>query len=238
LTVADWDGDSLPDIVANSIWGKVHWYRNVGTRARPKLDTARPIEVSWNGPPPRLAFGWLRPTGNELLTQWRTTPVAVDWNQDGLTDLIMLDQAGYLAYFERSRDGDSLLLRAPRRAFHGDNFSVTDSRHKLVDSTPGPIRLNHGSAGASGRRKICVVDWDGDGRLDILANAANASLLRQTGSKDGVFSFRDMGLLVRDNIEGHDVSPTVVDFDGNGVPDFLGGAEDGRFYYLRNPRVP
>jgi hypothetical protein len=28
------------------------------------------------------------------------------------------------------------------------------------------------------------------------------------------------------------VSPTVADFDGNGVPDFVGGAEDGRFYYL------
>jgi hypothetical protein len=29
----------------------------------------------------------------------------------------------------------------------------------------------------------------------------------------------------------------VVDFNGDGVPDFLGGAEDGRFYYLRNPRT-
>ncbi|MFN5285330.1 MAG: hypothetical protein ACK5KS_10980 [Planctomyces sp.] len=25
------------------------------------------------------------------------------------------------------------------------------------------------------------------------------------------------------------MSPTTVDFDGDGVPDFLGGAEDGRF---------
>ena len=42
--------------------------------------------------------------------------------------------------------------------------------------------------------------------------------------------------LAKKNIEGHDVSPAVVDFDGNGVPDFLGGAEDGRFYLLQNPR--
>jgi hypothetical protein len=28
----------------------------------------------------------------------------------------------------------------------------------------------------------------------------------------------------------------VVDFDGNGIPDFLGGAEDGRFYFMKNPR--
>ncbi len=27
LTVADWDGDGLPDLVVNSIWGKVVWYQ-------------------------------------------------------------------------------------------------------------------------------------------------------------------------------------------------------------------
>jgi len=42
---------------------------------------------------------------------------------------------------------------------------------------------------------------------------------------------------VQQNIEGHDVSPTTVDFNGDSIPDFLGGAEDGRFYYLRNPRT-
>ena len=30
--------------------------------------------------------------------------------------------------------------------------------------------------------------------------------------------------------------PLPMDFNGDGIPDFLGGAEDGRFYYLKNPR--
>ncbi|MEW6303868.1 MAG: VCBS repeat-containing protein [Verrucomicrobiota bacterium] len=235
-TVADWDGDGLPDIVASSILGKVHWYRNTGTRTKPKLAAAQPIEVEWDGPQPALAYGWLRPEGKALLTQWRTTPVAVDWNRDGLMDLVMLDQQGYLAFFERAKRGGKLVLLEPKRIFHGENFSSTDSRHKVTNPAPGPIRLNDGIAGKSGRRKLCIVDWDGDGRLDILANAANASFVRQTDARDGKFFFRDMGLLVNENIEGHDVSPTVVDFNGDGVPDFLGGAEDGRFYYLKNPR--
>ncbi|MEP7273639.1 MAG: VCBS repeat-containing protein, partial [Acidobacteriota bacterium] len=105
------------------------------------------------------------------------------------------------------------------------------------DASPGLIRLNNGLAGASGRRKLCVVDWDGDGLLDLFVNSANANFLRQVATRKGRWYFKDMGLLVNENIEGHDVSPTTVDFNGDGLPDFLGGAEDGRMYYLRNPRT-
>ena len=80
--IADWDGDGLPVLLVNSIWGKVVWYRNIGTRSSPKLAAAQPIEVEWNGLQPALAYGWLRAEGQALLTQWRTTPVAVDWNKD------------------------------------------------------------------------------------------------------------------------------------------------------------
>ena len=237
LSVADWDGDGLPDLLVNSILGKVVWYRNAGTRTAPKLAAAQPIEVEWNGPQPALAYGWLRPQGKALLTQWRTTPVGVDWNHDGLTDLVMLDQEGYLAYFERAKRGNALVLLAPRRAFLGDELAPGEPAPKYVQTGPNqPLWMNKKIAGASGRRKLCVVDWDGDGKLDFLANAANAAFFRQTAARDGQWFFKDLGLLSPQNIEGHDVSPAIVDFDGDGVPDFLGGAEDGHFYYLKNPR--
>jgi len=222
LSVADWDGDGRPDLLVNSILGKVVWYRNVGTRQEPKLAAVQPIEVEWDGPQPALAWGWMKPQGKALLTQWRTTPVAVDWNKDGLVDLVMLDQEGYLAYFERAKVDGRLILKSPRRAF--------------CDEQGRPLQLNKGVAGRSGRRKLCVTDWDGDGQADFLLNSSSANFLRQVGFKDGNWLFKDEGPLVKQNIEGHDVSPTTVDFDGDGVPDFLGGAEDGRFYFLRNPR--
>ena len=75
-TVADWDGDGLPDLLVNSILGKVVWYRNTGTRKEPKLAAAAPVEVEWQGAQPVLAWGWMKPQGKALLTQWRTTPVA------------------------------------------------------------------------------------------------------------------------------------------------------------------
>lgn len=229
-SVADWDGDGLPDLVVNSILGAVHWYRNIGTRTAPKLAAAQPVEVEWSGAQPAMAYGWLRPKGKALLTQWRTTPCAVDWNRDGLTDLIMLDQEGYLAFFERARkpadkagEAGALILLEPKRV--------------LCNEKGEPLLLSKGIAGKSGRRKICIVDWDGDGLLDILLNSSSANFLRQTSSQDGKWIFKDMGALVQQNIEGHDVGPAVVDFDSNGVPDFLGGAEDGHLYHFKNPRA-
>lgn len=222
LSVADWDGDGLPDLVVNSILGKVHWHRNIGTRRAPKLAAAQPVEVEWEGAQPELAWGWMRPEGKALLTQWRTTPVAVDWNRDGLTDLVMLDQEGYLAFFERAeRDGGRVLLH-PKRIFRNEAGEA--------------LQFNARRGGHSGRRKLCVVDWDGDGRLDLLINSRNAELWRQVADKDGRHFFRNMGNLNMRSIEGHDVSPTVVDFDGDGIPDFVGGAEDGYLYHLQNPR--
>jgi hypothetical protein len=224
FSVSDWDGDGLPDIVLNSILGEVVWMKNIGRRTEPKLTAPQPIEVEWTKekPQPELAWGWRKPKGRVLLTQWRTTPVVFDFNRDGLADLAMLDTEGYLAFFERSKRGGKLELLPPRRAF--------------VNEAGESLRLNAGVAGRSGRRKLCVVDWTGDGKFDFLLNSANADLLQQVGEKNGNWVFKNAGTLAKQNIEGHDVSPSATDFDGDGVLDFLGGAEDGRLYFLRNPR--
>ena len=219
LTVADWDHDGLLDLMVNSIWGKVVWYRNIGTKTQPKLAEAMPVEVEWEGDQPHLAWGWLRPSGKELLTQWRTTPVVFDWNHDGITDLLMLDNEGYFCFYERTKIGDTLKLLPPKRVF-------------LDSKTGEPIRLNERTAGGSGRRKITVVDYDGDGAVDFLANSTNADFWRQTKAENGFWYFENRGPIDERPISGHSTSPSWVDFNDDGTPEPLIGAEDGYFYTI------
>ena len=222
LSVADWNGDGVSDVVLNSIWGRVEWLAGTA-HGKTQLAAPQPIEVQWAADPPKPEWTWWNPKGKQLVTQWRTTPLVYDFTGDGLVDLAMLDVEGYLALFERAKRGETLVLLPPRRAF--------------VDEAGEPLRLTDRRAGGSGRRKLCVADWNGDGRFDLLLNSTNADLLEQVATRDGKWQFRKAGSIARQNIEGHDVSPTTVDFDGDGVVDFLGGAEDGHFYFLKNPRA-
>jgi hypothetical protein len=200
------------------------WYRNVGTRREPRLATAQPIEVEWPGRPPKPGWTWWQPKDNQLVTQWRTTPVVIDLNKDRLNDLVMLDHEGYLAFFERAKENGSLNLRPGKRIFK--------------DSAGELLRLSKRNAGGSGRRKLCFADWDGDGKLDLLINSRNINFFRNVSKTAGEYMLEDTGMVDERILAGHSTSPTVVDWDKNGIHDLLVGAEDGFLYYMRNPHAP
>jgi dienelactone hydrolase len=221
-SVADWNHDGLPDILVNSIWGEVLWYKNVGTPGAPALAPAEMITVRWKGKPQKPAWNWWNPKRRQLVTQWRTTPYVTDWNQDGLNDLVMLDAEGYLAFFERTRRWGRLALKPGARIF--------------MDAEGEPLQLNPGKAGKSGRRKLAMTDWDGDGKMDLLLNSVNADFWRNVG-EDGAPRFENLGLVDTRLLAGHSTCPTTVDWDRDGRRDLLIGAEDGMFYYLPQPRV-
>ena len=233
LSVADWDGDGLHDIIVNSIWGKVIWYKNTGTQGSPQLSQAQPVQVDWGQEIPKPVWNWWEPEESELSTQWRTTPQAIDWNRDGLMDLVMLDHEGYLAYFERFEQDGALWLKPGERIFYATDNPGFDARHRVQDSTAGGLQLNVKKYGGSGRRKFCFVDWDRDGDMDLLVNSENVSLMENVGEEEGRVKFTNKGTLVSEKLAGHTTSPTVADWNKDGDPELLIGAEDGHFYYLQ-----
>ncbi|NND06809.1 MAG: VCBS repeat-containing protein [Saprospiraceae bacterium] len=234
LSVADWDGDGLADIVVNSIWGKIEWIKNVGSKGHPKLADPKPVQVAWADSIPKPAWNWWRPSKNELATQWRTTPQAIDWNQDGYVDLVMLDPEGFLSFYERFKEGDKLLLKPGARIFHCNNASAFDGRNTVLDKEPGLLRLNADEYGKSGRRKFCFSDWDQDGDLDLIVNSTNAAWFENVEEKSEKVVFNFRGDLSAQKLAGHTTSPTVVDWNNDGSPDLLLGAEDGFLYFLLN----
>ena len=232
LTVADWNGDGLKDIVSNSIWGKIEWLENTGKTGKPKLAKAKPVEVEWPGTNPKPKWTWWNPEGKNLVTQWRTVPYVYDWNRDGLQDLIMLDHEGYLCFWERFSENGNLRLKPGKRIFTAAAGSKVSEL--FANDEKGFLRLNTKEAGGSGRRKFCITDWDHDGLPDLIVNSVNVTWLRNLGEKNGLVVLEDKGTLSDAVLAGHSTSPTLVDWDKNGIQDILIGAEDGHFYLLKN----
>lgn len=221
-TVADWDHDGRADIIINSILGEIHWYKNTGDPIN--LQGPFKMKVDWGGTPQKPAWNWWNPGPTDLVTQWRTSAFAIDWNKDGLTDLVMLDNEGYLCFYERFKQGDEFWLKPGKRIFHRIQSDKTEL-----------LRLNDKQAGASGRRKFCFVDWDGDGDLDIIINSKNVAYLENLKEDNGQVYYIDRGDMGEKKLAGHTTCPTVSDWNKDGVKDILVGAEDGHLYLFTNP---
>ena len=220
VTAADWDGDGVLDLMVNDIWGKVVWYRGIAGE-KTKVEAARPVRVDYAGKAAKPAWTWWEPEDNQLVTQWRSTPFMTDLNGDGLMDLVTCDYEGYMTYYEREEKADGLHLKEGQRIFHNASGSL--------------YRFTGGTEGGSGRIDFVLVDYDGDGRLDMLRNdSVNLSWFRNIATEEGTFRFENMGSLHTRQLAKHTVHPTACDWNRDGVPDLLIGAEDGHFYYLKN----
>ncbi|MDG2399583.1 MAG: VCBS repeat-containing protein, partial [Akkermansiaceae bacterium] len=130
LSVADWNDDGHDDILVNSIWPKLQLLRNTGSGL-----TQEPLSFWSKELPP--AFYWWQNLAENLQIQWRTTPLATDFDADGKLDLVILDQEGFLTCQSRARMETRIFL----------------------DEDLHPVRLNAVTAGGSGRVKLAVVDW-------------------------------------------------------------------------------
>ena len=218
IDVADWNHDQLPDILVNHHHGNVLWYENTGSRTEPQLAEAKPVEVEWKGEPQKPEWVPGETSGNELLAPWRTSPLVMDFNQDGLNDLVMLDYQGYLAVYLREKRDGNLILTHPRRDF--------------VFPSGEPILLNQRTGSSSGRLKITFHDWDGDGLQDLIVSSKPAvDWMKNVGRKDGKMVLQYMGRVLSQTLMGHTDGPVVSDFNQDGVPDLLVGTETGVFYY-------
>jgi hypothetical protein len=90
VRVFDWDGDGLKDLVCSSDTG-VYWCRNTNSNSQPILQAKAALQVpSTNGQFVNINLG----IGQRLRLD------LVDWNNDGVMDLILGSVYGTVSYYE------------------------------------------------------------------------------------------------------------------------------------------
>jgi hypothetical protein len=139
---ADWRGTGRLDLLVGNMKGDVYLIPNDGTHAQPAYGTPRTLEAG--GQTIKAAHG-------------DSQPVVADWDGDGLLDLIVACGDGSVVWYRNAGSktepklakGVTLVKAAPWPNYD-DNAPPTKG------SKPGV------------RAKVCVVDWNGDGHLDLL----------------------------------------------------------------------
>lgn len=92
---ADLDGDGLGELLCGGYVGGIQILQNIGTAAKP----------AWSAPSPLPLDGLLPLSANGA------APLAVDWNKDGLCDLLLGRRDGRVQYFEGEKVADVHRLR-------------------------------------------------------------------------------------------------------------------------------
>lgn len=135
----DWDANGTLDLLVGTAMGEVHWLPGT-SKDKPAF-----------GPPQALMAA-----GEKLTSKsGEAAPVAADWDGDGKLDLVLGTENGSVFWYrnigtqrEPKLGAAQMLVGESTVGWKGDDGRI-----------PGEWGL---------RVKPCVVDWNGDGRLDLL----------------------------------------------------------------------
>lgn len=140
VQVADWDGDGDLDLVVGNIHGDVFLVENVGT-----------AKAYAFGKPKQIAAG-----GANVHVEGDAGPCVADWDGDGDLDLLVGSGDGSVTLYRNTSEKGA---KGPPALAAGETLvpkSKMDWQHASTEPVPGM------------RSKVCVADWNGDGRMDLL----------------------------------------------------------------------
>jgi hypothetical protein len=135
----DWDGNGTVDLLVGNVLGEVYFIPNEGRAKELAFGTPRRIEAD----------------GRSIKVNGDAAPVAVDWDGDGKVDLLLGAEDGSVVWYRNIGTA-----REPKLERSRTLISKSPAGWQMDDN------LRKGDWGL--RVKLCVVDYNGDGRPDIL----------------------------------------------------------------------
>jgi hypothetical protein len=137
-------------------------------------------------------------------------------NGDGLMDLVVGDRNGYVNYFTRNSDG----------TLHAQPDMIANGSTILANYNSAPV----------------IVDWNGDGKLDLVLGCQGTSpggdplrLYLNSGTTSSYLFTTYSSIYCNDtNILQYRCIPTVADLNLDGKKDLLVGNDSAYMYYMEN----
>ena len=219
----DWNGNGLLDLIVSDMIGLYDWYPNWGNKTTPEL-----------GPPQRLHLV----NGEPLFGPWRQQPGIGQFSAGSLPDIVIQDTDLDLALFRRASEDDLSTLMPGEKLRYEDGETI--KTHGIY--TPG-------GGDGRGRTKLNIVDWDGDGLLDLLIGVgpqhgspyrgSYVLFAKNVGSNENPV-FRRPHVLLWDT-DGrplefwrHGVHMAPVNWDNDGRYALIAGADQGFVWYWKS----
>ena len=200
LALANLIGNELPDLVVCHSGDQVSVHQNIGTARTPRFTEEA------------LSF--------QVQEDCQGRCDAVDWDGDGLADLVTGSFGGKLMWYRNEGEPGTPKFGAGEPFF---NVSLAYNSHPRI------------------------LDFNQDGRLDLLlgVNWGTVSLYlnRPGGGTTSLGSSRllqwsDGGKINIRKENGDDTTPELADLDGDGVLDLISGGKNGRLFFMRGVGFP
>lgn len=139
----DWDGDGDYDMILGNVKGAVFLNLNRGTSTHFDFGMRVPLQAD----------------GEDIKVVQKSDPLPVDWDGDGILDLLVGDESADITFFKGKGDG----------AFHR-GVSIFSGLPLIsgISYRDAVAQLEGAKKVPGYRLRLEVTDWNEDGKLDLL----------------------------------------------------------------------